>query len=321
MKLINIIGEQTSGLAVDSQIIFAALNQGPFETKIRKVRQGWINGLVDRVIPCAYWNLFPSKLPDINIFCEQIFPKWLNTAKINILIPNQEWCRPSTLDFLPHIDKIFCKTHYAEAIFRNMGCDTSYIGFTSQDHYNERIEKNYRKFLHVAGKSLQKGTVPLARVWSKHPEWPSLTIITHNPAHISDYFAPNITVESQIPLERLRFLQNECGVHLCPSEAEGFGHVINEALACGAVVITTDAPPMNELVNPEYGFLVRHAQSSQQSLGINYYVDENDLSKTIQKVLISNLETLGKISMQSRKYYLDQKLFFNSRISEILTNS
>ncbi len=316
MNSINIISEQTSGLAADSRIITATLNQTTFETKVRKVGSGHFHSLVDRIIPKAYWGLFPSKSPYINIFCEQIFEKWLNTAKINLLIPNQEWCRPATLELLPHINLILCKTRYAESIFKNMGYTTTYIGFTSQDHFDKTIEKNFCKFLHVAGKSLQKGTVPIARTWSRHPEWPSLTIVTHNPALISEYLAPNITVESRISIERLWFLQNECGVHLCPSEAEGFGHVINEALACGAVVVTTDAPPMNELVKPEYGFLVKHARSSPQSLGTNYYIDEEALAVTVNSILNLEIKVLENSGQLARISYNKGKEDFQERLTE-----
>jgi hypothetical protein len=46
------------------------------------------------------------------------------------------------------------------------------------------------------------------------------------------------------------------GVHLCPSLAEGFGHTINQARSISGLIITTDAPPMNELIDETCGILV-----------------------------------------------------------------
>ena len=47
-------------------------------------------------------------------------------------------------------------------------------------------------------------------------------------------------------------------MHVCCSDAEGFGHYINEGRAHGALVrtVTTDAAPMNELVDESCGLLV-----------------------------------------------------------------
>jgi hypothetical protein len=45
-----------------------------------------------------------------------------------------------------------------------------------------------------------------------------------------------------------RQIQAASGVQICTSERESFGHCLNEARAAGALVISTDHPPMNELV-------------------------------------------------------------------------
>jgi hypothetical protein len=48
----------------------------------------------------------------------------------------------------------------------------------------------------------------------------------------------------------LHVLQVQTPIHVCASEREGFGHYINEGRAAGAFIISTDHPPMSELVTP-----------------------------------------------------------------------
>jgi hypothetical protein len=42
----------------------------------------------------------------------------------------------------------------------------------------------------------------------------------------------------------------------CCLALQGFGHYINEARASGAFIISTDHPPMNELVPAKIGLLI-----------------------------------------------------------------
>jgi glycosyltransferase involved in cell wall biosynthesis len=59
---------------------------------------------------------------------------------------------------------------------------------------------------------------------------------------------PNWPVFDPAPALELARLQLGSGVHVCPSEREGYGLYISEARAAGALVIAPDHPPMNELV-------------------------------------------------------------------------
>jgi hypothetical protein len=56
--------------------------------------------------------------------------------------------------------------------------------------------------------------------------------------------------------EAMDWLQKSAEIHICASLTEGWGHYINEARRIKAVVVTLDAPPMNELITPECGILV-----------------------------------------------------------------
>ncbi len=317
-KTFNIIGKPKSGLGVDTSVIFDAL-AGYSKARICRPQPGYLQSLYLQGVPKIFGGLLPGLLAGANIFLQRIYPKWLAASEFNILIPNQEWCNEETLALLDNMDIILCKTRYAEQIFKNMGSNATYIGFTSPDRFNPSIDKNFNKFLHVAGQSLQKGTLTLASVWSSHPEWPVLHIVTRKPEHIAQYAGlKNICILESLTDCELARLQNECGVHLCPSEAEGFGHYIAEGLGCGAVVVTTDAPPMNELVMKERGVLVPYAKTSFQSLGTNYYVDAIRLESALSKILITNHGELAGLGVAAREWFLAEKAAFAYRMEQAL---
>ena len=85
--------------------------------------------------------------------------------------------------------------------------------------------------------------------------------------------------------EELRQLQNAHRFHVCPSEAEGWGHYIAEAMSVRAVTITTDAAPMNELVRPERGLLVAGREGEQHNLARLICFDEAALEQAIGRCL------------------------------------
>lgn len=188
------------------------------------------------------------------------------------------------------------------------------------DCWEKQEKKDYNQFFHLAGSgSLQKGTKTLINVWSRHPEWPNLTIRQKQQSfHIA---APNINyVTHFLDDKHLRQYQNRLGVHLCPSEAEGFGHYIVEAMSTYGVVITTDAPPMNELITPERGRLANYTHTQSQRLGTNYYVDAEDLEIKIEELLAMDNNQKKELGENARNWYLENDKFFRRRLVEFLRN-
>jgi hypothetical protein len=72
----------------------------------------------------------------------------------------------------------------------------------------------------------------------------------------------------------LRALQIESAFHICMSRAEGWGHYLVEALSVGAVTVSVDAAPMNELVTAERGVLVPYRSTGHQRLASTYEFDD-----------------------------------------------
>lgn len=261
----------------------------------------------------VHWRDFsPKPKADYNIFLETVDELFFPLAHKNCLIPNPEWYQKPAL--IPKFDLILCKTKEALRIFGAHNPGAVYMGFTSKDCYEER-EKNPRALLHLAGRSEQKGTDTIVDVWQKDPKLPTLQLLRliepHYPA------IPNVSqITEYLPTPELKALQNHHLIHLCPSETEGFGHYLVEAMSTGAVVITTDAPPMNEFIT-DPRCLVKTNRTQRQYLATNYYIDQAHLAATLTQLLSLSDEELRAMGRKNREQYLENDRLFKQRLAEI----
>src|SRR4029453_8943544 len=85
--------------------------------------------------------------------------------------------------------------------------------------------------------------------------------------------------------QELRQLQNESVFHLCLSLTEGWGHYIVEAMGVGAVTITVDARPMNELVTADRVVPFPYRATGTQRLATTYQFDEAGLEAAIARTI------------------------------------
>ena len=223
---------------------------------------------------------------DLQISLEHIYPRTLPLARRNLWMPNPEWFKPRWRVELPVIAGTLCKTRHAEGIFAGFDCRPRYVGFTSQDRLDRAVPRQ-RRFLHLAGKSPVKGTEAVLEAWRRHPEWPPLVVVqTSRHARPGSTQAANIDHRSgRMADAELRRLQNACRFHLSPSEAEGFGHCLVEGMSVGAVILTTDGEPMNELVRPGHGVLIEPAQVGKLGLARRHFVDAAGIERAVERAL------------------------------------
>ncbi|WP_153117199.1 glycosyltransferase [Rhodocyclus tenuis] len=319
---INLVYRPYSGLAKDAEVIREALEGSGFSLLDRHAA-GYT--YPERLRRCLLRLSGGRVRPRyaLNIFLEEVFPEWLPHARANILIPNQEWCRPTTYRQLTAMDAILCKTRYAEEVFsRLLPGKVRFVGFSSSDRHDASVQKDFSRFFHSAGRSKQKGTATLLNVWARRPDWPALTVVAQDEELVLGISAPNIHRLNYLDDTELQKMQNSYGIHLCPSEAEGFGHSIVEAMGCAAMVLTTDAPPMNELVTAERGRLVPFAGRKPQMLGFNYYVDELALEAAIDAIIhLQNVEKV-QVGVRARAWFSATKAEFSqsflAEIEEVL---
>lgn len=273
-------------------------------------------------ISINFVNFFDYKIPeaDINIFLEIVSNILINPKSINILIPNQEWFYRNWLPYLNKLDYIWCKTKYISTIFKDYVDKSSkieHIGWCSRDMYLSNINKNYQYYLHLCGKSIYKQSQKIIDIWDEN--MPQLVIIySPKDVKLTTKKIKNIKyITERVEDPDLAKLMNYCGVHICCSETEGFGHYIQEAKSCESIVITTDAPPMNTFVSTKFGFLVKTAQEiiCDEVVSSRFIIEPSSLINTINTIIKTPKKILKNMGKLARESYFKNNKDFKSELN------
>jgi hypothetical protein len=186
----------------------------------------------------------------------------------------------------------------AEGVYRRLGLrNHRYTGFLTRDLYDPAVERELRVF-HLAGHSKLKNTEAVIQAWAHHPGLPPLTIVSNN-----DYAVPpGVTLLGRQTDQRIKELMNSHQIHLCPSRTEGWGHYITEGLSTGAVVLTTDASPMNEHVHPDWGVLIPPAASLPRGRVAEHSIAPKSIATAVEWAAALSNDERALISQRARTH-------------------
>ncbi|MEI6804935.1 MAG: glycosyltransferase family 25 protein [Myxococcaceae bacterium] len=290
----------------------------------------------------------------VNIFIEHVYDLNANKkAKFNWLMINQEFV--DSPDRLENIDLVLCKTQLAADLMLkyaekyHLKFRVYYSKFTSFIDASVILGKDFDLALHSAGKSPFKNTGSVLHAWMKNPGFPKLIVTCRDymPGDHNGCLSQNakpVLYDYQIPIvdgeahmasnlelftgfvsqSKLENWQNQAGYYIVPSSVEGYGHYINEGRAKGAVVITTDAPPMNEMVEDGVtGFLVPVKDSwlmNTYSGALAYGIDPSELAKVIDKVVALPEDQKLKIGENGRKSFLADRVYFQNHMRTLVSS-
>lgn len=327
MPTINLISRDNgAGLSCDIRLLARTLQVAGFEVTVTRLghRGRLINRLrrigeqARRVL--AHWRRGQRDTRyDINLMIERIRPELFSQARHQVLIPNPEWFAQNQRAYLSEISLVLAKTHHGESLFRALGSRTCYIGFSTEDHRSGLGSQPEAMFLHAPGGSDNKGTRRLLTLWAKHPHWPTLTLLWRPRGNAPETLPPNVLwLRSFVAADDLLALQNNHRFHLCPSQTEGYGHFIAEAMSIGAVVISTDAAPMNELIAAERGLLVAAHPAGQQDLATLYDFDEAAMVEAIERCIAMGNVECARIGDNARHWYERNAREFATRLADAL---
>lgn len=282
-----------------------------------------------RSIPAQCYNLSTAqndqtllsmKTSDTALFLEHIFEfSELLSYERRIFIANPEWLIPSDEHRVAagFVTEFWHKTRSGMALLSAKFPDKvhRFIGFTSLDHFSKEVKPDYSLLGHFCGKALERRhTQEILNIWAENPQLPELSV------HFHDHRIPDVAGWLQNGNIRLKigmmqeddFRQefSRHGIQLCTSSTEGFGHHINEARAIGALVVTLDAPPMNELVDANSGVLVPYAETSPHHNGFFYKSTQDQLLEAITRIIEMPIEERASLGESARQRFVDEREVF-----------
>jgi hypothetical protein len=187
---------------------------------------------------------------DLAIYLEVVPRDKLGISMRRWLFANHEWVK---MDMVPVVNKfferVFAKTQEGKRVLDKLFPEkVFYTGFMARDRLMKEVERK-PWFLHVGGNSSLRGTQAVVDAWKWLQDGKRIDahLIIVSRALKDRPPLPLVTYHEVISDEELQSYQNECAFHLQPSEVEGYGHAIREAMSTDNVLVVTDAPPMHEI--------------------------------------------------------------------------
>jgi len=279
-------------------------------------------------------HFHPQCLPaELNIFVETINPALFVYAAKNVWIPNPEWTYKTWEPYARMVDEVWVKTREAEKLFQDWNCKTRYIGWTSIDKMVSE-KKNFSKALVPSGKNIWRNPRPIIQVYMAIHKQNSLLFhhlpelhIVHQPEAIPlpplpDHMTSKIILHSEVmPQEEYDALLRECGLCICMSAAEGFGHAVNESMSSGSILMLSPIDAFVELA-PKNSLWVSELKHTAhpQCLGNLLDVDLTSMMETLRYYVELSLDQRRSMSDESRDLYERRHATFIKRMEEVMSD-
>jgi hypothetical protein len=237
---------------------------------------------------------------EYNVFIEVLNPSLFTYAGKNIFIPNPEWTYKTWIPYLSSIDEIWCKTDEAVDIFSSLHPNVKYIGWTSIAK-KPAEKKNFHKALVLSGKNIYRHPQVVVDAYvlaaQKEMKLPELHVVcdgTRMKVEIPDSVKDNIVLHSET-LKQAAYdeLVDECGLSICISGSEGFGHAVNEAASSGSILLLNTILPFKEFNYPAIWVDTDKSVPHPECLGV--------ICRTPPEGIVRALESYADMSFKERK--------------------
>ena len=237
---------------------------------------------------------------EMNVFLEVLNPSLFTYAARNVLIPNPEWTYKTWIPYLASLDEIWCKTQEAVEIFKDLHPNVKYIGWTSIAKGIPE-KKNFHKALVLTGKNIYRHPQLIVDAYAlavaKDMKLPELHIVydgTRLRVDVPEVLSSKIVLHSStLKQGEYDLLVQECGLAICCSGAEGFGHAVNEAASTGSVLLLNDILPFKDFGYETVWVKTEQTVPHPECLGV--------ICKTTPEAVVAGLEEYAATTFKERK--------------------
>jgi hypothetical protein len=192
-------------------------------------------------------------------------------------------------------------------------------------------QKNYGKAIVPVGKNIWRNPKPIvqaymqiqtqhAHIWHALPE----LHIVHSPAHVQipeipESLRSKIVMHAEV-MEETEYdaLMKECGLSICTSAAEGFGHAVNETMSTGCIQMLSPINPFTELTNDAIWISNKKVTPHPQCLGVLEDVDVQSIIEGLVFFLNQTPEQKTGTSNDMRRKYEERHQTFVRETSIVL---
>jgi glycosyltransferase involved in cell wall biosynthesis len=293
-----ILKQGNNSISPEFESVNAHVTEYPDYIVKREVFKNWlIRNKIDAVVFNEYkqWNSDPNELVKL---CKELKIKTYGILVLEKLKKEQ------TVDY----DKLICETHTAEKVFRTMRVrNFTYVPYSldlNEFPVKKKIKNEKFTFFHPAGMGGvldRKNTDNVVKAFKRlNRDDCKLIITSQKPLNIESSPLDIELINKNLTRQELIDIYYKSDVTVLPSKWETIGIPILESMACGTPVITTNVPPMNELVIPNStGFICTPTLTRYDGIEINVAeVDDIEISHKME--MCFNPLIYGILSKYSR---------------------
>ena len=270
---------------------------------------------------------------EVNLFIEVVNPCLLSYAGTNIWIPNPEWTYKTWEPYAKSMDEIWVKTREAEKLFAQWvpAEKIRYIGWTSIDKMRPET-KNYWKAIVPVGKNVWRNPRPIIQTYmaikrndpSLYASLPELNIV-YDPAamalpEVPEEFTAKIKLHTTLSEKDYDALLHECGLCICLSAAEGFGHAVNEAMSAGCMLLLNPIDAFRELAEEVLWASMQKATPNPACLGTLEDTDLESVRDALAVYVSSQFHWKQTKSLLVRSEYEGRHATFVASMTQRLTD-